>query len=192
MTAANHADRIDGSRLLYSVPEAARLLGVGRTCMFRLLATGELSPSRSASYGRSRVTPYAHRAQITPRTPGRRQAQSRRGLDRHLPGVHHRGRHADRPRQPAPCLRALIKAAGVPDKQATEDCPRPGQWHPHEMRHSAGSYMDHMGVPPKRIASILGHDGTRTTETVYLHGQEVIDMTGDEFQTYGSQSAEGS
>jgi len=40
-----------------------------------------------------------------------------------------------------------------------------------------------MGVPPKRIASILGHDGTRTTETVYLHGQEVIDMTGDEFET---------
>jgi hypothetical protein len=35
--------------------------------------------------------------------------------------------------------------------------------------------MDHMGVPPKRIASILGHDGTRTTETVYIHGQEVID-----------------
>jgi integrase len=93
-------------------------------------------------------------------------------------------------------FRVLIKAAGVPDKQPTEDCPRPGQWHPHEMRHSAGSYMDHMGVPPKRIASILGHDGTRTTETVYLHGQEVIDMTGDEFETYGNQfgnqSAEGS
>jgi hypothetical protein len=42
--------------------------------------------------------------------------------------------------------------------------------------------MDHVGVPPKRIASILGHDGARTTETVYLHGQEVIDMTGDEFE----------
>jgi integrase len=93
-------------------------------------------------------------------------------------------------------FRALIKAAGVPDKQPTEECPKPGHWHPHEMRHSAGSYMDHMGVPPKRIASILGHDGTRTTETVYIHGQEVIDMTGDEFETYGNQfgnqSAEGS
>jgi len=55
------------------------------------------------------------------------------------------------------------------------------------MRHSAGSYMDAMGVPPKRVASILGHEGTRTTETVYIHGQEVIDMTGDEFQTYGNQ-----
>ncbi len=69
-------------------------------------------------------------------------------------------------------FRALIKAAGIPDKQPTHDCPKPGQWHPHEMRHSAGSYMDHMGVPPKRIASILGHDGTRTTETVYIHARK--------------------
>ncbi|MGO9502434.1 MAG: hypothetical protein ACLPUO_12840 [Streptosporangiaceae bacterium] len=56
--------------------------------------------------------------------------------------------------------------------------------------------MDHTGVPPKRIASILGHDGTRATETVYIHGQEVIGKTGDEFETYGNQfgnqSAEGS
>jgi integrase len=93
-------------------------------------------------------------------------------------------------------FRALTKTAGIPDKQPTEDSPRPGQWHPNEMRHSAGSYMDAMGVPPKRVASILGHEGTRTTETVYIHGQEVIDMTGDEFGTYGNQfgnqSAEGS
>jgi len=93
-------------------------------------------------------------------------------------------------------FRALIKAAGIPDKQPTEDCPKPGLWHPNEMRHSAGSYMDAMGVPPKRVASILGHEGTRTTERVYIHGQEVIDMTGDEFEAYGNQfgnqSAEGS
>jgi integrase len=93
-------------------------------------------------------------------------------------------------------FRALIKAAGIPAKQPAKDCPRPGQWHPNEMRHSAGSYMDHMGVPPKRVASILGHEGTRTTETVYIHGQEVIDMTGNEFQAYGNQfgnqAAEGS
>ena len=92
-------------------------------------------------------------------------------------------------------FRALVKAAGVPDKQPTQDCPKPGQWHPNEMRHSAGSYMDAMGVPPKRVASILGHEGTRTTEAVYIHGQEIIDMTGGDFQTYGNQfgnqSAEG-
>lgn len=84
-------------------------------------------------------------------------------------------------------FRALVKAAGVPGKQPTENCPKPGQWHPHEMRHSAGSYMDAMGVPPKRVASILGHEGTRTTETIYIHRQEVIDMTGDEFEAYGNQ-----
>jgi integrase len=50
-----------------------------------------------------------------------------------------------------------------------------GRW-PAMMRHSAGSYMDAMGVPPKRVASIPGHEGTRTTERVYIHGQEVIDM----------------
>jgi integrase len=84
-------------------------------------------------------------------------------------------------------FRALIKAAGIPAKQPTEECPKPGQWHPNEMRHSAGSYMDHMGIPPRRVAAILGHEGTRTTEAVYIHGQEVIDMTGDEFKSYGNQ-----
>jgi integrase len=84
-------------------------------------------------------------------------------------------------------FRALIAAVGIPPKQPTEQCPRPGQWHPHEMRHSAGSYMDHMGVPHELIAEILGHTGTRTTEEVYIHGQEVIDMTSGSFQTYGNQ-----
>ncbi len=84
-------------------------------------------------------------------------------------------------------FRALIKQAGIPEKEPTPECPKPGQWHPNEMRHSAGSYMDAMGVPPKRVASILGHEGTRTTETVYIHGQEIIDMTNGEFTAYGNQ-----
>ena len=84
-------------------------------------------------------------------------------------------------------FRTLLTNAGIPNKQPTPDCPKPGQWHPNEMRHSAGSYMDAMGVPPKRVASILGHKGTRTTEAVYIHGQEVIDMTSAEFETYGNQ-----
>ena len=54
MTAANQADGIDGSRLLYSVPEAARLLGVGRTYMFRLLATGQVE---SIKVGKLRKIP---------------------------------------------------------------------------------------------------------------------------------------
>jgi integrase len=84
-------------------------------------------------------------------------------------------------------FRALIATAGVPPKQPTEQCPRPGQWHPHEMRHSAGSYMDAMGVQHERIAAILGHDGTRTTEEVYIHGQEVIDMTSPAYAPFGNQ-----
>lgn len=54
MTAANHADRIYGLRLLYSVPEAAGLLGVGRTYMFRLLATGQVE---SIKVGKLRKIP---------------------------------------------------------------------------------------------------------------------------------------
>jgi len=83
-------------------------------------------------------------------------------------------------------FRSLIKAAGIPAKQPTEDCPKPGQWHPHEMRHSAGSYMAHMGVPHEQIAEILGHAGTRTTEEVYIN-QEIIDMNSGVFETYGNQ-----
>ncbi|HUZ55694.1 MAG TPA: site-specific integrase, partial [Streptosporangiaceae bacterium] len=84
-------------------------------------------------------------------------------------------------------FRALVKAADIPAKQPTEDIPDPGQWHPNEMRHSAGSYMDHMGIPRERIADILGHKGTRTTEEVYIHPQEVIDMTSPAFEAYGNQ-----
>lgn len=84
-------------------------------------------------------------------------------------------------------FRALITAAGIPAKQPTEECPKPGQWHPHEMRHSAGSYMDHMGVPHEQIAEILGHAGTRTTEDVYIHQQEIIDMNTAVFDAYGNQ-----
>jgi integrase len=36
-------------------------------------------------------------------------------------------------------FRALVKAAGIPAKQPTEDIPDPGQWHPNEMRHSAAA-----------------------------------------------------
>jgi integrase len=84
-------------------------------------------------------------------------------------------------------FRTLVKTAGIPDKQPTEECPKPGQWHPHEMRHSAGSYMDAVGVSHERIAAILGHEGTRTTEAVYIQGQEVIDMTSAAFETFGNQ-----
>jgi excisionase family DNA binding protein len=53
-TAADQTDDIAGSRLLYSVAEAARLLGVGRTYMFRLIAAGEIE---SIKVGKLRKIP---------------------------------------------------------------------------------------------------------------------------------------
>ncbi len=84
-------------------------------------------------------------------------------------------------------FRALLKKAGIPAKQPTAQCPKPGQWHPHEMRHSAGSYMAAMGVRHELIAAILGHEGTRTTEGVYIQRLEVIDMAAAGFEPYGNQ-----
>ncbi len=54
MTTADQTDRTDGNRLLYSVPEAGRLLGVGRTYIFRLIASGEIE---SIKLGKLRKIP---------------------------------------------------------------------------------------------------------------------------------------
>lgn len=53
---SGHAERpaTAASRLLYSVDEAADLLGIGRTFTFRLLATGEID---SLKIGRRRMIP---------------------------------------------------------------------------------------------------------------------------------------
>jgi excisionase family DNA binding protein len=54
MAPADQKQLLDSSRLLYSVPEAARLLGVGRTYMFRLIASGEIE---SIKVGKLRKIP---------------------------------------------------------------------------------------------------------------------------------------
>jgi excisionase family DNA binding protein len=54
MTAADQTHANEGSRLLYSVAEAASQLGVGRTYMFRLIATGEIE---SIKVGKLRKIP---------------------------------------------------------------------------------------------------------------------------------------
>jgi excisionase family DNA binding protein len=54
MAAADQTHPIDGDRLLYSVTEAARLLGVGRTYMFRIIAAGEIE---SIKVGKLRKIP---------------------------------------------------------------------------------------------------------------------------------------
>ena len=40
------------------------------------------------------------------------------------------------------------------------------------------------GRPAQQIAETLGHAGTRTTEEVYIHNQEIIDMNSGAFETY--------
>lgn len=52
--ASRHAAAVTGSRLLYSVEEAADLLGIGRTFMFHLVATGEVD---SLKIGKRRKIP---------------------------------------------------------------------------------------------------------------------------------------
>lgn len=50
-----HAERVSApGRLLYSVEEAADLLGIGRTFMFQLVATGEID---SFKIGKRRKIP---------------------------------------------------------------------------------------------------------------------------------------
>jgi integrase len=44
-----------------------------------------------------------------------------------------------------------------------------GQWHPHELRHSAASLLSDAGVPLEQVADVLGHQDVRTTSNVYRH-----------------------
>jgi len=55
MTAADQTHHSGADRLLYSVLEAARQLGVGRTYMFRLIAAGEIE---SIKVGKLRKIPH--------------------------------------------------------------------------------------------------------------------------------------
>jgi integrase len=66
----------------------------------------------------------------------------------------------------------ITKAAGLGD-----------QWVPRELRHTFVSLLSDHDVPAERIADLVGHSDTRTTETVYRHrlkpvirgGAEVMD-----------------
>jgi integrase len=54
-------------------------------------------------------------------------------------------------------FRAVLTAAGLD----------PADWTPRELRHSFVSLMSDAGVPIEKIARLVGHTGTATTETVY-------------------------
>ena len=44
-----------------------------------------------------------------------------------------------------------------------------GDWHPHELRHSAGSLMLAQGVKLQVVSEVLGHSSIRMTADVYGH-----------------------
>jgi integrase len=70
-------------------------------------------------------------------------------------------------------FRSVLAAAGLD----------PADWTPRELRHSFVSLMSDAGVPIEKIARLVGHTGTTTTETVYrkqirpvvVGGAEVMD-----------------
>lgn len=59
----------------------------------------------------------------------------------------------------------------------------PAAWTPRELRHSFVSLLSDAGMPIERIAQLVGHNSTRTTELVYRHqlrpviqgGAEIMD-----------------
>ena len=70
-------------------------------------------------------------------------------------------------------FRAVLTTAGLDS----------ADWTPRELRHSFVSLMSDAGVPIEKIARLVGHTGTTTTETVYrkqirpvvMGGAEVMD-----------------
>ncbi|WP_433136133.1 site-specific integrase [Actinomadura nitritigenes] len=84
-------------------------------------------------------------------------------------------------------FRKITRAAGLGDR-----------WVPRELRHTFVSLLSDQNVPVERIADLVGHANTRTTETVYRHrlrpvitgGAEVMDtIFGTGSETPGSKSA---
>jgi integrase len=58
-----------------------------------------------------------------------------------------------------------------------------GDWHPHELRHSAASLMLAQGVKLQVVSQVLGHASIRMTADVYGHildpdRQEAADAMG--------------
>ena len=78
-------------------------------------------------------------------------------------------------------MRSTVEAGGAsPDNARRSD---PADWTPRELRHSFVSLLSDAGVPVEKIARLVGHAGTATTEIVYrkqirpvvMGGAEVMD-----------------
>jgi integrase len=65
-------------------------------------------------------------------------------------------------------FRKVTEAAGM----------NPADWTPRELRHSFVSLLSDAGVPIEKIARLVGHTGTATTETVYRKQLRPV-VTGD-------------
>jgi integrase len=66
-------------------------------------------------------------------------------------------------------FRRACRAAGIGE-----------QWTPRELRHSFVSLMSDSDVPLEKIAVLVGHSSSRTTETVYRHQLRPVITTGAE------------
>jgi integrase len=53
-------------------------------------------------------------------------------------------------------------------------------WSPRELRHTFVSIMSEQGVPVEKIARLVGHSTTATTEAVYRHELRPVISTGAE------------
>ena len=67
-------------------------------------------------------------------------------------------------------FRLVLAAAGL----------NSADWTPRELRHSFVSLMSDAGVPIEKIARLVGHTGTTTTETVYRKQIRPVVMGGAE------------
>src|SRR5262249_9151080 len=91
------------------------------------------------------------------------------------------GSTARRRRVPRSGMRSTVEAGGASRDNARRS--DPADWTPRELRHSFVSLLSDAGVPVEKIARLVGHAGTATTEIVYrkqirpvvMGGAEVMD-----------------
>lgn len=95
-------------------------------------------------------------------------------------GVHHQPRRPARPRQRPAVVPAICKAAGIGEK-----------WTPRELRTSFVSLMSHRGISTEKIARLVGHSSTRTTEVIYRNPRE-LRQAGEKLQvSWSAQASNG-
>jgi integrase len=64
-------------------------------------------------------------------------------------------------------IRTRIHYDAVETGYGRTQAPLAAEWTPRELRHSYVSLLSDAGVPVEKIARLVGHTGTATTELVY-------------------------